>query len=558
MNMAKPAVLTVDDDPEVLRAIERDLRDRYSEKYRVLRADSGKAALDTLRQLKQRNDALALMLVDQRMPHMDGVSFLTEAMTIFPNAKRAMLTAYADTDAAIKAINEAKIQHYLLKPWDPPELNLYPVLDDLLEDWQASYRPPFTGLRVVGDRWSPKSYDVRDFLSRNHVPFRWMDVEAAERDPEIRQTVDSIGEDAKHLPVVLFQDGTHLAEPTHSDVAQKIGLKTRAQTNFYQVLIVGGGPAGLAAAVYGASEGLTTVMVEREAPGGQAGLSSRIENYLGFPSGLSGGDLARRAVAQARRFGVEIVSPEAATGVRLEGPYRFVKLSDGSEISCHALLLAMGVQWRKLDVPGLDRFTGAGVYYGAATTEAMSCKDEDVFVVGGANSAGQAAMFFSKYARRVVMLVRGPSLSATMSQYLIDQIARTENVHVEFNSSVVEAFGETRLDEIAVQCSDSGETNRVKVSSLFIFIGATPQTDWLDGVVERDDKGFILSGSDLKKNGKQPKGWPLERDPGLLETSVPGIFVVGDVRKGSVKRVASGVGEGSIAIQFVHQYLGNI
>src|SRR5450432_1988997 len=340
MNMAKPAVLTVDDDPEVLRAIERDLRQRYSEKYRVMRADSGKAALATLRDLKKRNDALALMLVDQRMPQMDGVSFLSEAMTIFPDAKRVMLTAYADTDAAIKAINAAKIQHYLLKPWDPPELNLYPVLDDLLDDWQATYRPPFIGLRVLGDRWSPKSYEMRDFLSRNHVPFRWMDAEAAERDPEIRQTLDSVADDAKHLPVVLFQDGTHLAEPTQSDVAQKIGLKTRAQTSFYQVLIVGGGPAGLAAAVYGASEGLTTVMVEREAPGGQAGLSSRIENYLGFPSGLSGGDLARRAVAQARRFGVEIVSPEAVTQVRLEGPYRFVKLSDGSEISCHALLVA--------------------------------------------------------------------------------------------------------------------------------------------------------------------------------------------------------------------------
>ncbi|MCU1260098.1 MAG: fused response regulator/thioredoxin-disulfide reductase [Bryobacterales bacterium] len=556
--MAKPAVLTVDDDPEVLRSVERDLRKRYSEKYRVMRADSGKAALDLLRDLRGRNDALALMLVDQRMPQMDGVAFLTQAMTIYPEAKRAMLTAYADTDAAIKAINEAKIQHYLLKPWDPPEQNLYPVLDDLLEDWLADYRPPFTGLRVLGDRWSPKSFELRDFLSRNHVPFKWMDAEAAERDPEIRQTIDAIGEDAKHLPVALFQDGTRMAEPKQTDVAEKIGLRTRAQTTFYQVLIVGGGPAGLAAAVYGASEGLTTVMVEREAPGGQAGLSSRIENYLGFPSGLSGGDLARRAVAQARRFGVEIISPQEATSVRVDGPYRFVKLSDGSELSCHALLLAMGVQWRKLDVPGLDRFTGAGVYYGAASTEAMSCKDEDVYVVGGANSAGQAAMFFSRYARRVVMLVRGPSLSSTMSHYLIGQIEHTENIHVEVNSSVVEAFGDTRLEEIAVHCTLSGETNRVNVSSLFIFIGAVPNTNWLDSVVERDEKGFILSGAELKRNGKQPRGWPLERDPGLLETSVPGIFVVGDVRRGSVKRVASGVGEGSIAIQFVHQYLGNI
>jgi len=556
--MAKPALLTVDDDPEVLRAIERDLQGRYAENYRVLRADSGKAALGTLRKLKERNDPVALMLVDQRMPQMNGVTFLTEAMTLFPDAKRAMLTAYADTDAAIRAINEAKIQHYLLKPWDPPEQNLYPVLDDLLEDWQAAYRPPFSGLRVLGNRWSPKSYELRDFLAKNQVPYQWMDVEAAERDPEVRQAIDQAGDDAGHLPVVLFQDGTHLRDAQTAEVAQRVGLRTHAGTDFYDVVIVGGGPAGLAAGVYGASEGLKTVIVEREAPGGQAGLSSKIENYLGFPSGLSGGDLARRAVAQARRFGVEIISPQEASGVRVEGPYRFVKLSEGQEVSCHALLLAMGVQWRKLDVPGVDRLQGAGVYYGAGTTEAMSCRDEDVYIVGGANSAGQGAMYFSKFARRIVMLVRGESLAATMSQYLIDQIEKTENIHVEFNSSVVEAHGAERLERISVYCSVSGLTSEVPASSLFIFIGAMPNTQWLEGVVERDEKGFLLTGADLKRNGKLPKSWTLDRDPGLLETNVPGIFAVGDVRKGSVKRVASGVGEGSIAIQFVHQYLGNV
>ncbi len=474
--MAKPALLTVDDDAEVLRAVERDLRSRYSKDYRVLRADSGQAALEMLKQLKTRNDALSLMLVDQRMPNMNGVTFLTEAMKLFPDSKRVMLTAYADTDAAIKAINEAKIQHYLLKPWDPPDQNLYPVLDDLLEDWQADYRPAFQGLRVLGLRWSPKSYEVRDFLARNQVPYQWMDVENAERDAAVREILQSLGEDSKNFPVVAFPDGTHLSEPTNEEIAAKIGLRVKAETNYYDVLIVGGGPAGLAAAVYGASEGLSTVMIEREAPGGQAGLSSRIENYLGFPSGLSGGDLARRAVAQAKRFGVEIISPSEAVGVRIEGPYKFVKLRDGSEISCRALLIATGVQWRKLDVPGVSDLTGAGVYYGAATTEAVACRDEDVYVVGGANSAGQAAMYLSKFARRVVMLVRGPSLAATMSQYLIDQIAKTPNIAVEFQSQVVNACGTGRLEEVSILCATSGATSKVCANALFIFIGAMPNT----------------------------------------------------------------------------------
>ena len=557
--MARPTILTVDDDREVLRAVERDLRRRYSESYRVLRADSGAVALDTLRELKVRGDAVALLLVDQRMPGMSGVDFLKEAVSLYPEAKRALLTAYADTDAAIRAINEANVQHYLLKPWDPPEENLYPVLDDLLEDWRGSYRPPFEGVRVVGLRWSPKSHGVRDFLSRNQVPYRWLDVGSAETDEETRQVVASLGADElQHLPLVIFPDGERLEQPSTAEIAARVGLRRRAVSEFYDLAIVGGGPAGLAAAVYGASEGLRTVMVEREAPGGQAGMSSRIENYLGFPAGLSGADLTRRAVAQARRFGVEILSPQEAAGARAEGTYRYLQLADGSEIACHALLVASGVQWRMLDVPGMDRLTGAGVYYGAAMTEALSCKGEDVYVVGGANSAGQAAMHFANYARRVVMLVRGSSLEKSMSRYLIDQIAQTPNIGVEFNTSVVEVHGEEHLEAVSIHCAESGETNRVPANYLFIFIGAVPRTDWLEGVVERDARGFIPTGPDLLREGRRPRGWALERDPYLLEASVPGIFAVGDVRKGSVKRVASGVGEGSVAISFVHQYLNKV
>jgi thioredoxin reductase (NADPH) len=555
--MAKPVILAVDDDPEVLRAVERDLRSRYSKDYRVMRAESGKSALDILTELKTRNESVALMLVDQRMPNMNGVAFLTDAMRIYPDSKRAMLTAYADTDAAIKAINEARIQHYLLKPWDPPEEMLFPVLDDLLETWRKNFRPPFEGLRVLGLRWSPKSYELREFLARNQVPYQWLDLESVHRDPEVKRLIDALGEQALHPPIVLFNDGTRLVEPKISEVAEKVGLHVRSNTKSYDVAIIGAGPAGLAAAVYGASEGLKTVLVEREAPGGQAGLSSRIENYLGFPAGLSGADLANRAVTQALRFGVEIVSPAEAVSLRVDGTYRCLKLDDGSEVSCRALLIATGVQWRTLDVPGLSQLTGAGVYYGAATTEAISCQDEDVYIVGGANSAGQAAMHLSKYARRVVMVVRGPSLSSSMSYYLIDQISKTPNIQVEYNTSVVGGHGTGRLEEISIFCSSSGETSQVPCSALFIFIGAMPKTAWLEGIVEMDTKGFILSGPDLIKDGQPPKGWNLDRSPGLLESSVPGVFVVGDVRKGSVKRVASGVGEGSVAIQFVHQYLGN-
>ena len=553
--MAKPVLLTIDDDPEVLKAVERDLRRQYAAGYRVLSAGSGQDALALLERLRQRGESLALFLVDYRMPQMTGVEFLSRAIPSFPEAKRVLLTAYADTEAAIRAINEIKLHHYLLKPWDPPEQNLYPVLEDLLSDWQASYRPPFEGLRVLGTRWSRRAYELREFLARNQVPYQWLDVESADRDPEVRRAVDMLAPEERHFPVVLFRDGGRLPDPSHTELAGRIGFNTRAVSESYDLIILGGGPAGLAAGVYGASEGLRAVIVEREAPGGQAGLSARIENYLGFPSGLSGSDLARRAVTQARRFGAEILAPQEAVGLRIQDPYRIVRLADGSEISAEALLIATGVQWRKLDVPGMDRLTGAGVYYGAGSTEALSCRDDDVYIVGGANSAGQAAINFSRYARRVIIMVRGNSLTASMSQYLIDEISRTTNIQVEFQTQVVEVHGEDHLEAITVECGATNTRERVPASALFIFIGAQPGTDWLDGVVARDKHGFILTGQALLRDGKPPMGWTLERAPGLLETSVPGVFAVGDVRHGSVKRVASGVGEGSIAIQFVHQYL---
>jgi thioredoxin reductase (NADPH) len=556
--MAKPILLSVDDDTDVLRAIERDLRSQYGAEYRVIGSDSPEGALDLLKQLKVRNDSVALLLADQRMPKMDGVAFLQEAMHIYPDAKRALLTAYADTNAAIGAINQASINYFFLKPWDPPGEHLYPQLNDLLDDWQASYRPAYQGIRVLGTRWSRPSYELRDFLARNRVPYQWIDVETSANDPDTKHLLEALGPEATSLPVVLFPDGTKLLESLPAEVAQKVGLRTRAQTDFYDLAIVGGGPAGLAAAVYGASEGLHTVMIEREAPGGQAGMSSRIENYLGFPSGLSGNDLARRAVVQAERFGVEILAPQEAVGVRTEGSYRIIKLADGNEISCHALMIASGVQWRRLDVAGIDKLQGAGIYYGGGSTEALSCKGEIVYVVGGANSAGQAAMNFARYAERVVMLVRGTSLASTMSQYLIEQIQQTPNIQLWAHASVVEAHGDTHLEEISVQCSDTDKVERVPATAMFIFIGALPRTDWMGDLVERDERGFLLTGPDLIREGQRPKGWTLDRDPFLLETNIPGIFAVGDVRHGSVKRVASGVGEGSVAVQFIHQYLSKV
>jgi thioredoxin reductase (NADPH) len=551
----KPVIMTVDDDPEVLQAVARDLRQEYGDRFRIIRADSGASAIEALEQLKLRNQPVALFLVDQRMPQMSGVEFLEQAMSIFPDAKRALLTAYADTDAAIRAINTTRIDYYLMKPWDPPEERLYPVLDDLLDYWIADFRPPFEGIRVIGNRWSPHSHQVKDFLARNQLPYQWLDIELSE---EAQKLVEYADRDRLQLPLVLFADGSNLMQPTILQVAEKIGLRTQAEKPFYDLVIIGGGPAGLAAAVYGASEGLRTVMIEREAPGGQAGTSSRIENYLGFPVGLSGGDLARRGVTQAKRFGVEILTPQEVTGIRLQDQYRIVQLGDGNEISSHAIILALGVSWRRLDIPGLERLTGAGVYYGAAQSEALSCKGEEVFIIGGANSAGQAAMYFSRYAEHVTMLVRADSLSKSMSQYLIDQIAETSNITVKTHTSVIEAKGETSLEALTLQNSLTGETHTVKATSLFIFIGAVPRTDWLDGAIARDERGYILTGPDLQKDGSPIKGWTLERDPFLLETNIPGIFAVGDVRHGSVKRVASGVGEGSICVQFVHRYLSNV
>ena len=549
--MKKPVILAVDDDVDVLRAVERDLRRQYGERFRVMRADSGASALELVQQLKLRNEAVALFLVDQRMPRMSGVEFLEHALKEFPTVKRALLTAYADTDAAISAINSVQIDYYLMKPWDPPEERLYPVLDDLLEDWLASFHPPFEGIRVIGLKWSPQAHAVKDFLARNQIPFQWLDVET---DAEARKLNEQAG-DGRNLPLTIFADGSWLREPTPEVLAGKVGLQTRAEMPSYDLAIIGAGPAGLAAAVYGASEGLSTVMIEREAPGGQAGSSSRIENYLGFPSGLSGGDLARRAVAQARRFGTEILTPQHAKKIRLNGPYRVVTLSDGSEISCQALLVATGVSYRRLDIPGIARLTGAGVYYGAAATEAISCTNADAYIVGAGNSAGQAAMYLSRFAKSVTLLVRGSSLTKTMSQYLIDQIAKTPNISSQFRSRVTEVKGNGRLDALTIASDETGEVKTVPAIALFIFIGAMPHTEAIAELIECDDRGFILSGPDLMTNGRRPRNWPLQRDPYLLETNVPGIFVAGDVRHGSIKRVASAVGEGSIAIELVHQYL---
>jgi thioredoxin reductase (NADPH) len=553
--MGKPVILTVDDDPQVLRAVERDLRRKYAREYRVLRADSGESALDTLGKLKLRGDPVALFLVDQRMPRMTGVEFLEKAVELFPEAKRDLLTAYADTDAAIRAINEVGLDYYLQKPWDPPEEHLYPILDDQLEEWISGFRPPFEGLRVVGNRWSSDSHRLRDFLARNRVSYRWLDVEGSD---EARRILEQLDYGAPKLPVIVFEDGSHIEAPDNREVAAKIGLKTHAERPFYDLIIVGAGPAGLAAAVYGASEGLRTVLIEREVPGGQAGTSSKIENYLGFHSGIAGGELSRRAVAQAKRFGVEILTPQEVRSVRVEDRYRVVTLADGTELSGDVLLIATGVSYRKLDVPGVERLTGAGVYYGAAITEALSCRDDDVYVIGGANSAGQAAMYLSQYARSVTLLVRSDSLERSMSRYLIDEIEARDNIHVRLNSGVARVNGEQNLETVTIRETTSGKEDTVPAAGLFIFIGALPGTDWLDGIVKRDERGFILSGPDLMQDGKRPQGWRLDRDPYLLETNVPGMFVAGDVRHGSVKRVASGVGEGSIAVQFIHHYLSEV
>ena len=548
--MQKPILLTVDDEPQVLNAIERDLRAHFQGEVRVMKANGGQEALETVRQLKARESPLALLLVDQRMPGMSGTELLRAAMEIFPDAKKVLLTAYADTQAAITSINEIGLDHYLMKPWDPPEENLFPVLDDLLEQWASEAPVAEEGLRVVGTRWSGASHDVKDFLARNRVPYRWIDLE---RDETYKALVEPTGK----LPLLIFPDGEKLFGPDKSALATKLGMRTAAKMAFYDLAVIGAGPAGLAAAVYGASEGLRTVLVEKEATGGQAGTSSRIENYLGFPKGLSGTDLARRATAQAERLGAEILVPQEVSSIRVDGNYKILSLADGTELTCMALVAATGVAVRRLEVPGAEALTGAGVYYGAALTEAAHYRGEDVLVVGGANSAGQGAMFFARYARKVTMIVRGPDLRASMSAYLIEQIASTPNIAVRTETTIcelrAEAGTEPRLGSVLLE--RKGERAELTVAALFVFIGAAPHTELLEGIVARDEKGYLVTGPDL---GPRPKGWRLEREPYLFETSVPGIFAAGDVRAGSSKRVAAAVGEGAVAVRFVHQYLGTV
>jgi thioredoxin reductase (NADPH) len=543
----RPAIVAVDDEPAVLAAVARDLRRGFGERYRILRAGSGAEALELLGELRRRGDQVALLIADQRMPGMPGTDYLVAARTVVPDAKRVLLTAYADTEAAIAAINEVALDYYLLKPWDPPEEQLFPIVGDLLETWEAGAALESGGVRIIGHRFSRDSHDLRDFLARNRVPARWLDVE---RDGEARELLKIVGVEPDRLPVVLLEDGSVLERPTILELAERLGVTGQPAQDHYDLVIVGGGPAGLAAAVYGASEGLRTVLVEREAPGGQAGQSSRIENYLGFPSGLSGSELAHRATTQARRLGAELLTVRDVVALRAEGAGRFVELSAGATLSANCVLIASGVSYRQLDAPGFADLTGAGVYYGAAMTEARSCADQHVVIIGGANSAGQAAVYFAGYAEQVTMLVRGPDLGKSMSHYLIEQIAALGNVTVRTGSSAVAAEGEDgHLRRLRVRGPDGDETV-LEVDACFVFIGASPRTEWLDGVVARDDRGFILAGPDV-----QADGWPLHRDPYLLETSVPGVFVAGDVRARSIKRVASAVGEGSMAVSLVHQYL---
>jgi thioredoxin reductase (NADPH) len=553
--MPKPIILTVDDEPQVLNAVERDLRRHYGGEYRIVKASSGMEALEAVRQLKGRNAPIALFLADQRMPTMSGTEFLAEARVLYPETRKVLLTAYADTEAAIESINTIGLDHYLMKPWDPPEQTLYPVLDDLLSDWLATVPVPYDGIRVAGTLWSPSCHRVKDFLARNRIPDQWLDIE---KDGEAKALVEGLNPEGHRLPVVFFPDGDVLVEPDSLTLAEKCGLQTQATQPFYDVIIVGAGPAGLGAAVYGASEGLRTLMIDREATGGQAGTSSRIENYLGFPKGLSGADLARRATAQAKRLGAEILTAQEVTGVRVEDPYRFVTLSDGTELGCRALVIATGVSVRTLDVPGVEKLNGAGVYYGAALTEAANYRDQPVFVVGGANSAGQGAMFFSRYASKVTMLVRSSALEKGMSQYLVDQIYNTENIEVLTRTEVVEVKGKDRLEALTTVNKDAGETQTVPAAAVFLFIGAVPHSDLVAGVVERNKAGFILTGQDLIRGGHRPKNWKLKRDPFALETSVPGIFAAGDIRQGAVRRVASAVGQGAIAISLLHQYLRTV
>ena len=551
--MALPVVLVVDDDRHVLAAVGRDLRGHYGREYRVITAGSGGEALEVVRNAKVRGEPLALFLVDQRMPEMEGTTFLAEAAKLYPEARKVLLTAYADTQAAIMGINAIGLDYYLMKPWDPPEQLLYPVLDDLLGDWLASVPVPFEGIRVVGALWSPGSHAVKDFLARNRIPYLWMDVE---KDADARALLEGAGAAPARLPVVFFPDGSRVVEPDMRTLAERCGLQTRAAHPFYPLIIVGAGPAGLAAAVYGASEGIRLTVIEREATGGQAGTSALIENYLGFPRGLSGADLAARATAQAKRFGAEILTAQEATGIRREDPYRYVKLSDGTELGCHALLLATGITVTRLQAKGVESLTGAGVYYGAATTEAASYRERHVVVVGGANSAAQAALLFVRNGSHVTMVVRGEAFR--MSHYLVDQIQSSPSIDVLYNTEVGEAIGSDRLEAVAVRSSSTGETRRIDTPAMFIFIGAVPHSGLVEGLVERDTEGFILTGQQFVTGLQRPRGWKLKRDPLLLETSVAGIFAAGDVRRDANRRVGSAVGDGGMAISFIGQYLRTV
>jgi len=547
----RTAILTVDDDPGVSRAVARDLRRRYGERHRIVRAESGPSALDALRQMKLRGDLVAVILADYRMPEMNGIEFLERAMDIYPGARRVLLTAYADTGAAIDAINVVDLDHYLLKPWDPPEEKLYPVVDALIDAWLESDHRPVPETKVVGHRWSARCSEVREFLARNQVPYRWYNSD----EPEAQRLLEAAQADGLSLPVVITPEGEPLIEPSDAELAARVGLATTPSKDFYDLIVIGGGPAGLGAAVYGASEGLRTVLVERTATGGQAGQSSRIENYLGFPDGVSGAQLTDRARRQAAKFGAEVLTTRDVTSLDVCGSARRVRFADGATIDAHTVILATGVSYRQLEAPGLAGLTGRGVYYGSALTEASACLGQDVYIVGGANSAGQAAMYLSRHAKSVTLLIRGASLERSMSYYLIKQIADVPNISVRTCTEVVEAAGEDHLESLTLRDNASGATETVDAQLLFLFIGAAPLTDWLDGVVVRDSAGFVVAGPDLSVGGERPRGWELDRMPYHLETSVPGVFVAGDARSESAKRVASAVGEGALAVMLVHRYL---
>jgi len=548
--MPKPVIFTIDDDSSVLNSVERDLRAHYGQNYRILPIDSGKSALDYLKKMQQRNETVALFLVDQRMPEMSGVEFLEEAIRAYPQAKRVLLTAYADTQAAIDSINEVGLDYYLMKPWHPPEERLYPVLDELLEDWKIRVRLPYEGIRVAGTLWSLPSHQVKDFLTRHQIPYQWLDIE---KDSNARQLVEGVSSEEIKLPVIFFPDGKNLIQPDLKELAEKVGLQTRAALPFYDIVVVGSGPAGLASAVYAGSEGYHCLVIERAAPGGQAGSSPKIENYLGFPSGISGDDLTRRAVSQAKRFGVEILSAQEVKRVSVKDAYRIIQLSDGVEISCHALLIATGASFHTLKMPGAAELTGAGIYYGAAYTEAMNYKDQDVFVVGGANSAAQGAIYLSQFAAKVRVLIRGPR--PTASKYLVDALEQNQKIELMCNTDLIEVRGKNTLEQIIVKDTTNSEIQTFDASAMFVFIGVQPQSQLVADLVKRDEKGYIFTGANLIVDKKPPPGWTLERDPFLLETSVPGIFAAGDVRFGTNHRVASAVGEGAIAFALMKEYL---